>query len=293
MDTRSPSEPEDVGPRAIAKVGFIGLGEMGGAMARRIIDAGWPTVLWARRPEVLDAFRGPDVEASPTPAALAAAADLIGICVWSDADVREVMAGDDGVLAGCRPGTVVAVHSTVSPATCRELSELASAREVVLLDCPVSGGRDVALEGALTVAIGGDPAAAARCRPVFESFAGTLVELGGVGAAQVAKLLNNALLAANLTVADDALALGESLGLDVDQLATFLSGGSGRSLGLDVCARARSSAEMRDAALPALEKDVASLADEAAGVSRADSLLSNAATEAIRRLRHPPAGWHS
>jgi 3-hydroxyisobutyrate dehydrogenase len=111
---------------------------MGGAMARQVIAAGWPTVLWARRPEVLGAFDAPNVEAAATPAALAAVADLVGVCVWADDDVREVVAGDDGLLAGCRPGTVVAVHSTVSPATCRQLAELAAPRGVAVLDAPPS-----------------------------------------------------------------------------------------------------------------------------------------------------------
>ena len=94
---------------------------------------------------------------------------------------------------------------------------------------------------------------------MFESFAATIVHLGGVGAGQVAKLVNNALLAANLAVADDALALGEDLGLDAAALAEFVRVGSGRSYGLDVALRARASAEMRQAALPALEKDLRSL----------------------------------
>ena len=154
--------------------------------------------------------------------------------MWADDDVREVLVGDDGVVAGCRPGTVVAVHSTVTPATCRELAELAAVHGIVLLDVPVTGGREVALSGALTVAVGGDEGALARCRPVFESFADTILRMGDVGSGQVAKLLNNALLAANLAVADDALTLGVELGVDGAVLADFLRQGSGRSYALDV-----------------------------------------------------------
>ena len=268
-------------------MGFIGLGDMGGAMVRRIVDAGWPTVLWARRPEVLKAFDAPNVTAAASPAALATEVDLVGICVWADEDVREVLAGDEGVLAGGREGTVVAIHSTVSPSTCRELAAVATSRGIVLLDAPVTGGRKVALGGALAMAIGGDDAALARCQPVFESFAGTVVRLGDVGAGQVAKLLNNALLAANLALADDALTLGEALGLDPAVLAQLLRGGSGRSYALDVAVASRASASIRQAALPALEKDLHSLAAELAATGRVDTLLRDVAAEAIRRLRDP------
>ena len=256
-------------------------------MARRIVGAGWPTVLWARRPAVLRAFEAPNVEAAASPAALAARVDLVGICVWADEDVHEVVAGEDGVLAGCREGTVVAVHSTVLPATCRELADMAAARGVVLLDAPVTGGRKVALTGGLAMAIGGDDAALARCQPVFESSAGTVVRLGDVGAGQVGKLLNNALLAANLAVADDALTLGEALGLDAAVLAQLLRKGSGRSYALEVALASRASATTRRAALPALEKDVRNLAAELAAAGRAETLLREVAAEAIRRLREP------
>lgn len=268
-------------------VGFVGLGHMGGAMARRIVDAGWPTVLWARRPEVLDGYAGDRVTVAATPADLAAAVDLVGVCVWADDDVREVVAGEHGLLDGCRPGTVLAVHSTVLPATCRELAGLAADRGVAVLDAPVSGGRDVALAGALTVAVGGDEAVLARCRPVLESYAGSVAHVGDVGAGQVAKLINNALLAANLAVADDALSLGGRLGLDPEALTIFLREGSGRSYGLDPALRCRTSGATRQVARPALEKDVALLAAEA---EAGDGLLA-VANEGVRRLQEPPAGW--
>jgi 3-hydroxyisobutyrate dehydrogenase len=276
--TSSPSE-------RVSKVGFIGLGDLGGGIVSRIVDAGWPTVLWARRPEALDPFDGPRVTVAETPAALAAGVDLVGVCVWADYDVREVLTGDDGVLAGCRPGTIVAVHSSVAPATCRELADMAAARGVELLDAPVSGGRQVALDGALTVAVGGDEASLARCRPVFETFASTTVHLGPVGAGQAAKLLNNALFSANLAVADDALLLGEELGIDAAALAEFVRVGSGRSYALDVALRARASAEMRQAARPALEKDLQSLAAEVGSEHEAGTILRDTASDGVDRLR--------
>ena len=277
----------------VTRVGFIGLGDMGGAMVRRIIDAGFHTVLWARRPEVLAEFESENVEIAATPAELAERVDLVGICVWADQDVREVLEGDEGVLGGCAPGTVVAIHSTIAPATCRQLSRAAAEeRGVVVLDVPVSGGRDVALAGKLTVAVGGDEEAATRCRPVFESYGDPVLYMGAVGAAQAAKLVNNALLTANLTLADDALTLGHALGIRAEALQQMLQAGSGRSYALEVTAGFRASPEMRGAALPALAKDVQALAADAE--SRADGgpeLLMRAAAEGLRRLEHPPEGW--
>jgi 3-hydroxyisobutyrate dehydrogenase-like beta-hydroxyacid dehydrogenase len=257
---------------------------MGGAIAQRIIAAGWKTVLWARRPEALEAFDASNVETAATPTALAAEVDLVGICVWADDDVRDVVAGEHGVLAGCREGTVVVIHSTVAPATCRELAAVAIERGVTVVDAPVSGGRDVALAGELTVVAGGEEAALARCRPVFDSFAGSVVRVGAVGAGQVAKLLNNALFSANLAVAGDALSLGETLGLDPAVLAEFLGVASGRSYALDVALMTRASAEARQAAAPALEKDLQTLRAEFAALGDTAPVLDAAAEAAIRRL---------
>jgi 3-hydroxyisobutyrate dehydrogenase-like beta-hydroxyacid dehydrogenase len=270
------------------RVGFIGLGDMGGAMAQRIIDAGFTTVLWARRPEALAPFEGERVETADTPADLAARADLVCVCVWTDDDVREVLGGDQGVLVGCRPGTVIAIHSTVAPATCRELAAEAAEHDVAVLDVPVSGGRDVALAGNLAVAMGGDEETAERCRPVFETFGDPVLHVGPVGAAQAVKLVNNALLAANLAVADDALTVGAALGIKPEAMQQLLRSGSGRSYALDVVIGARGSPEIRAAARPALEKDVHALSAAADGDA---ALLLQAAEEAVQRLGDPPPGW--
>jgi 3-hydroxyisobutyrate dehydrogenase len=260
---------------------------MGGAMATKIIAAGFPTVLWARRPEVLAAYDGPNVETASSPADLASRVDLIGICVWNDDDVRDVLSRDRGVLAGCRPGTVVAIHSTVRPSICRELAAAADERGVVLLDAPVSGGRDVALAGSLVVAVGGDPAALERCRPVFASFADTVVHLGPVGSGQFAKLVNNALLAANLALGDDVLALAASMDVEPDAIAEVLKRGSGRSFGLEVALRSRTSPETRRLVREPLEKDMQSLTSE---IGPEAALLTQAAMEALRRLADPSPG---
>jgi len=265
---------------------------MGGAIATRIIGAGFPTRLWARRPEALDDFTGAAVEKvenASTPATLAADVDLVGICVWDDAAVRDVLYGPEGVLAGCRPGTVIAIHSTVSPATVVESAKAAKESGAVVIDAPVSGGRDVALSGGLVVAVGGDADAIERCRPVFATFADKVIHLGPVGAGQYAKLINNALLAANLAVGDDALSLAQALGLAPDALAEVVRHGSGRSFGLDVALAARASADIREHTAIPLRKDVGCLTVQAAPGECADAaLFTHAARQGVERLSLPP-----
>ena len=122
------------------RVGFIGLGSQGGPMARRIIEAGFPTTLWARRPASLEGFADTAAKVAGSPADLAAASDLVCLCVVGDADIEDVTAGENGVLAGLEPGGVIAVHSTVHPKTCHDLAEKAAAQGVSVIDAPVSGG---------------------------------------------------------------------------------------------------------------------------------------------------------
>jgi 3-hydroxyisobutyrate dehydrogenase-like beta-hydroxyacid dehydrogenase len=196
------------------------------------------------------------------------------------------------VLAGCQPGTVIAIHSTIQPATCRELASAAAERAAIVVDAPVSGGRDVALAGSLVVAVGGDEETVARCRPVFATFGDPVIHLGEVGTGQFAKLLNNALLAANLALADDALTLAQALGVRPDAMAQVLRNGSGRSYALDVAVAVRASAETRRAARAPLEKDVRCLTSDAAPREcAAAALFVDAAKEAVRRLANPPTGW--
>src|ERR1700739_1720855 len=112
------------------QVGFIGLGSQGGPMARRIVERGYPTTLWARRPATLQPFADTPAKVAESPAELAAASDLVCLCVVGDADIEEITRGEDGLLAAMKPGGVIAVHSTVHPDTCRELAKQAGAQGV-------------------------------------------------------------------------------------------------------------------------------------------------------------------
>jgi 3-hydroxyisobutyrate dehydrogenase len=216
------------------KCGFIGLGSQGAPMARRMLQAGFEVTLWARRPASLAAFADTQAETAASVAELGAQAEHVGICVVDDAGVREVAAA---LIPAMRQGSRIAIHATVHPDTCTQLAEQAQARGIQLLDAPVSGGEPAAKAGALTVMVGGAADAFALAKPVFESFGRLIVHLGEVGAGQKAKLINNALMAAHMSLAHHALKLGSKLQLDRAALVELIKGSSGRSFGFETHAR--------------------------------------------------------
>jgi 3-hydroxyisobutyrate dehydrogenase-like beta-hydroxyacid dehydrogenase len=250
-------------------------------MARRIAGAGFPLTIWARRRASVDALADVSPTVADSPRRLAACSDLVGICVRADADVEAVVHGPDGVLAGARPGTIVAIHATVHPDTCIRLAEEAAGRGVVVIDAPVSGARIGAQRGELLVMTGGDRPAAERCRPVFAAFGDLVVHMGPIGTAQRAKLVNNALLTANIALSLDALELGAALEIDPDMLARSMQHGSGGSYGLGVLIGMRDEPEVPKAGRALLRKDVDLLAatarqfdaDPGALVEQADRFL--------------------
>ena len=242
------------------RVGFVGLGSQGGPMARRIIDAGFPTTLWARRAASLTPYSDTTAHIASTKADLGAASDVLCVCVLDEAAVAEVLGGPSGALAGMHEGGVVVIHSTTHPDTCRQLQ--ADFPSLHVLDAPVSGGGARAAEGTLLVMVGGDAGVLDGVRPVLDTFAKPLVHLGGLGTAQEAKLLNNAVFAAQLGLAAEVYALARERGLDVDGLTTVLRDSSGRSYAADVVAMAGHQLEsLAGNAGPLLAKDVSILAD--------------------------------
>jgi 3-hydroxyisobutyrate dehydrogenase-like beta-hydroxyacid dehydrogenase len=242
------------------RVGFVGLGSQGGPMARRIIEDGFPTTLWARRPESLDPYDGMGAAYAADRRALGAASDVLCVCVIGDADVDDVLRGEDGALAEMAPGGIVVVHSTVHPHTCRGLQSDFSHLHVV--DAPVSGGGHMAAAKALLVMVGGDDEAVNRCRPVLDTFANPVVHLGALGAGQAAKLLNNALFSAHLGLAAEIFSVAEELGVDKDALAAVLGNASGRSYAAQVIAGSgHSLSVIAGLAGPLLKKDIDILAE--------------------------------
>jgi 3-hydroxyisobutyrate dehydrogenase len=269
-------------------VGFIGLGSQGGPMAGRIVEAGFPTTLWARRPESLEPFADTGASVARSPAELAARSDLVCLCVVGDADVEEITGGQNGILAGLKPGSVIAIHSTVHPHTCQQLAKKAGAQGVSVIDAPVSGGAPAVAERRLLVMVGGDADVVERCRPVFESYADPIVHLGDLGSGQTTKLLNNLLFTANLGTAATALALGEALGVLPDRLSEVISRGSGNSFALNVLGGDTGGLDrLAGLAGTLLQKDVRLVAELADSASSLGEVVLDTACATLSLMGHP------
>jgi 3-hydroxyisobutyrate dehydrogenase-like beta-hydroxyacid dehydrogenase len=241
------------------KIGFIGLGSQGAPIARRIVDAGYPLLLWARRPVSLEPFADTGAQIVESVAELGAQVDHVGICVIDDNGVEQVVLQ---LIPAMRAGSRIVIHSTAHPGLCRALAQQAWQRGIYLVDAPVSGGGAGASAGTLTVMVGGDASVVVDVMPILKTFAGQVIHLGGVGAGQTAKLVNNALMAANLALAHHALAVGDALGIDRQALIDLVKNSSGRSFGLEVRARMETPASFRHGAA-LLAKDVRLLSETA------------------------------
>jgi 3-hydroxyisobutyrate dehydrogenase-like beta-hydroxyacid dehydrogenase len=270
------------------RVGFIGLGSQGGPMARRIVEGGYDTTLWARREASLEPYADTAAKTAGSPAELAAASDLVCLCVVGDDDVRQVLHGETGVLAGLAPGGIVAIHSTVHPDTCREVAEEAAAQDVSIIDAPVSGGGPAAEEGTLLIMAGGDEDIVDRCRPVFASYADPIIHLGPLGSGQVTKILNNLLFSANLGSAISTLELGDSLGIPREKLCEVLTRGSAVSKALGSIAVFGGTLEgLAPIAGALLQKDVRHAASIAASAPAPEGAVFGAADAALKSMEYP------
>jgi len=238
-------------------VGFIGLGSQGAPMALRIVEAGFPLTLWARRPQTLQPFADTAATVAPSPAALAGASSIVCICVTGDEDVVAVVEGPDGVLSGLAPGGVLLVHSTVHPETCIRLHQQAATKGITVLDAPVSGGGPAAAQGTLLVMVGGDEAGLEMARPVLSTFGDPILHLGDIGAGQTAKLVNNLVFTAQIALSLEAFALADELGIDTEAMAHVLERGSGASRAATMLsARGFDTGGLGRIAGPLLRKDV-------------------------------------
>ena len=216
------------------KVGFIGLGAMGGPMAKNLMRAGHALSVWARRPESAAALADGGAQLCDTPRALAAGVEVVISMVTSSEDVRGVALGEDGVLAGLAPGGVHVDMSTIAPGTARELAGEYAHQGVEFLDAPVSGGTVGAREASLAIMVGGDEATVERLRPLLGAMGKTIVRIGPSGAGQVAKACNQMVFVSAEQACAEALHLAAVSGVDVGRVREALLGGSAWSRALEV-----------------------------------------------------------
>lgn len=257
------------------RAGFIGLGDQGAPMAHRISQEGIPLTIWARRSSTMEPFADTPAVIAESPAALARQCDIVGICVVNDADVRQVVL-ESGLLGALSPGAIIAIHSTLLPATVMELDQHARKRGVHVLDAPVSGGNAGAKAGTLTTIVGGEVAVLERARPVFETFSRRIAHMGPVGTGQSMKLLNNNLCYANVAASIDALELAAQLGIDRDAAIEVIRESSGASNGFRIVTDPVLFAKISEGGSN-LAKDVHHLADLADQLGCSDAPLLQAA----------------
>jgi len=205
----------------MAKVGLIGAGRMGMPIVGHLLRAGYCTLVSERNPAAVERVTQLGAQCVETPA-LAAASDFILLCVGYDAEVRALLDGPDGILSNARPGTIVAVLSTVHPRTVRELAAQAAPRGIHVVDSTVCRGGRAADEGTLLSFVGGEAEVVERLRPVLSSYSSDVVHSGGVGTAQVSKAVNNLILWACLVANHEGMALANRYGVDTDALREAL-----------------------------------------------------------------------
>lgn len=199
-------------------VGFIGLGQMGRPMALRLAD--WPGGLWVHDvdQDAVAALERAGAKVAATPREVGERAGVVSVMVRDDDQVRAVLDGPDGVLAGATPGTCVVVHSTIRPDTAHQLAEDAASRGVHLVDAPVSGGFMGAGDGRLAIMVGGSDEAFAACREALERMGQVVVHLGAAGAGTRAKLARNLIHFVAFAAVTEAQRLAEASGIDLAAL---------------------------------------------------------------------------
>jgi 3-hydroxyisobutyrate dehydrogenase len=223
--------------RIALKISFLGLGTMGAPMAGHLAAAGHRVTVWnrtaARADEWLARHEALDVARAATAAEAAQGQDAVLTCVGNDDDLAEVVLGEAGALAAMAPGAVYIDHTTVSPAIARRIAEAAGQLGVLALDAPVSGGQAGAEHGRLAIMCGGTAEAMAAAQPVLEAYAARVVHVGGPGAGQACKAVNQVCIAGVLAGLAEGARFAQAAGLDLDKVFEAISGGAAQSWQLD------------------------------------------------------------
>lgn len=216
------------------RVGYIGLGIMGRPMALNLLKAGYPVHVWARRQASMQPLVEAGAAACASPAEVAARSDIIFTNVSDTPDVQEVVLGEQGIIQGAEAGAVVVDNSTISAIATREMAAALREKGVEMLDAPVSGGEKGAIEGTLSIMVGGKPEVFARVKPLFEVLGKNIVLVGDNGAGQIAKTCNQVVIAQTMTAIGEAFLIAKAAGVDPARVREALLGGFAGSKALEV-----------------------------------------------------------
>lgn len=206
-------------------VGFIGLGIMGRPMARNLLKAGYALIVHSRSRGPVDEIVKAGAKAATSPKEVAGQCDVLITMLPNSPDVEQVALGPGGIAEGARRGLVFVDMSTISPIISQKIGKALEPRGVVMLDAPVSGGEKGAIDGALSIMVGGDKAVFESVLPILQAMGKTITLLGPLGFGGFTKLANQIIVAGNLTALAEALTLGRKAGLDRELLLTALGGG--------------------------------------------------------------------
>src|SRR5881397_1106060 len=214
-------------------IGFIGLGIMGRPMAKNLIKAGYPLVVHSRSRGPVDELVKAGAKAASSPKDVASQCDVLITMLPNSPDVEQVALGKDGIIEGARPGLIFIDLSTISPIVSKKVGEALAAKGAAMLDAPVSGGEKGAIDGALSIMVGGDKAVFDHVLPIFQAMGKTITLLGPLGFGGFTKLANQIIVAVNLTALAEALTLAKKAGLDRELTLKALAGGLAASKCLD------------------------------------------------------------
>ncbi|MFH0997149.1 MAG: 2-hydroxy-3-oxopropionate reductase [Pseudomonadota bacterium] len=217
----------------MVKIGFIGLGIMGKPMSNNLLKAGYQLVVCDIVKAAVEELVSAGAQAAGTPKEVAEQAEIIVTMLPNSPHVRQVVLGDEGIIEGARAGTVVIDMSSIAPLVSREVAAKLSEKGIEMLDAPVSGGEPKAIDGTLSVMVGGKKEVFEKCYPIMKAMAGSVVLTGDIGAGNVTKLANQIIVALNIAAMSEALVLAAKAGVSPDLVYQAIRGGLAGSTVLD------------------------------------------------------------
>ena len=215
------------------KIGFIGLGIMGKPMSRNLLKAGYQLVVFNRSKGAVNELVAAGASAAANPREVAKQAEIVITMLPNSPHVRDVVLGEAGIIEGAGKGSVVIDMSSIAPLVSREIAARLDKKGIEMLDAPVSGGEPKAIEGTLSVMVGGKKEIFDKCYPVMKAMAGSVVLVGSAGAGNIAKLANQVIVALNIAAVSEALVLAAKAGVDPDLVYQAIRGGLAGSAVLD------------------------------------------------------------
>lgn len=207
------------------KIGFIGLGIMGKPMSKNLIKAGYSLVVMDRNESVINELTREGADSVSTPKEVAEKCDVVITMLPNSPHVKDVALGENGIIEGAKPGTIFIDMSSIAPLASREISQALAAKNIHMLDAPVSGGEPKAIDGTLSVMVGGDKKIFDQCYDLMKTMAGSVVHTGDIGAGNVTKLANQVIVALNIAAMSEALVLATKAGVDPELVFQAIRGG--------------------------------------------------------------------